>query len=69
MKRLRISNIILNTINNTISIVKTERTLILYPSCYINPDTIVEANYPYYNYYHFLKDKKSKDLNYDAYYF
>ncbi len=47
---------------------ESEGTLTLYPSCYINPDTVVEANYLYYNYHYSLKDEKSKDLNYDTYY-
>ncbi len=68
MKRLKISSITLNTINDTISIVKSEGTLILHLSHYINSDTIVKANYPHYNYCHSLKDRKSKNLNYNAYY-
>ncbi len=68
MKRLRISSVTLNIINNIISIVKPERILTLHLSHYINPDTVVEANYPHYNYRHSLKDEKSKDLNYNAYY-
>ncbi len=68
MKRLRISIVILNIINNTISIVKSEEILTLHPSHYINPDIIVEANYLHYNYHHSLKDGKNKNLNYDAYY-